>query len=99
MKKLNILKKIIAVTVCASFAAATFFSCSNDTAAAENTAVLTLDAAGTARSVLPAVELADLTTLTLTGTPSGGTATELGSWTSYSGMTASTVAVSTGTWS
>src|SRR5574344_549798 len=99
MKKLNTLKKIFALALCAAIAAASFTSCSNGTEdTADTAAVLTLSAAGTSRSVLPSADLASLTSLSLTGTPDGGTVATLGTWSSYSDMTAAQIAVAPGTW-
>ena len=100
MKKLNTLKKIFTLALCAAVAAASFTSCSDGTEnSADTAAVLTLSAAGTSRSVLPSADLASLTSLSLTGTPDGGTVATLGTWSSYSDMTAAQIAVAPGTWS
>jgi len=100
MKKLNTLKKIFTLALCAAVAAASFISCSNGTEdTADTAAVLTLSADGTSRSVLPSANLAGLTSLSLTGTPDGGTVATLGTWSSYSDMTAAQIAVAPGTWS
>ena len=100
MKKLNTLKKIFTLALCAAVAAASFTSCSDGTEnSADTAAVLTLSADGTSRSVLPSADLASLTSLSLTGTSDGGTVATLGTWSSYSDMTAAQIAVAPGTWS
>ncbi|MCR5724213.1 MAG: InlB B-repeat-containing protein [Treponema sp.] len=73
-------------------------SASSASGSSSSVALLTVSDSTTVRSALPSVTTADFTSLTLTGTDSSGTETELGSWPNYREMTISVVELSVGSW-